>query len=135
MPDSPSGMYKLSARRTVSLMRLSVTLTYSGVLEGTASTASTFIRASLAQDVAQSIPPGKPLVVVDDRSTELPRFRWIAEFYSARGITTNDPDYSSKLFVCWFSDEIPDALHSAIAQVLAKVQWDANAEEYDLTAW
>jgi hypothetical protein len=106
--------------------------TYAGVLEGTPERASLHIRRSITKSVAEVMPPGKPLVVLGNETPVLPSFQWIAEFHSQRGVQTDDPDYNSKLFVCWFTDNISNALYSAIADILAAVDWDNQAIDYDI---
>jgi hypothetical protein len=132
MTHAHGGTYTLTSGRTVFLSRLLLGSTYAGQLEGTLETASYYIRRSLAERIAEVMQPGKPLVVVGNDTSVLPSFQWIAEFHSQRAVHTDDPDYSSQLFVCWFTDDIPDTLHSAIADVLAAVNWEAQATDYDI---
>lgn len=73
-----------------------------------------------------------PVVVLDDGDGTLPGFQWAATFDSRRGTKTSDPDYSSRLALCWFSDTIPANLEQAIASLLGRVDWDAQAEDYDI---
>lgn len=131
MTHAHDGTYTLTSGRTVFLARLLLGSTYVGQLEGTLETASYHIRRSLAERVAEVMQPGKPLVVVGNDIPVLPSFQWIAEFHSQRAVHTDDADYSSRLFVCWFTDGITDTLHSALADVLAVVDWETHATDYD----
>lgn len=125
------GRFTLVDGREVFLTRLVLTQTYAGVLEGSPATVSRSIRKSIADRVAKEL-PRMPLVILDDGEGPLPGFQWAAAFDSPRGTRTTDPDYSSQLALCWFSDTIPSNLEGAIDALLGRVDWDAQAEDYDI---
>ena len=131
MGNQGQGHFTLADGREVILTRLLLTHTYAGALEGTPATISRFIRKGIAGNLAKEL-PRMPLVILDDGQGALPAFQWAATFISSRGTKTNDPDYSSRLALCWFSDTIPANLEGAIATVLEQVDWDAQAEDYDI---
>jgi hypothetical protein len=131
MDNEWRGRLTLADGRQVRLTRLVLTHTYEGLLEGSLTTASRLIRKRLAGELAKEL-PGLPLVILDEGEGPLPGFRWAAAFDSHRGTKTSDPDYSSHLAVCWFSTTIPSNLEGALAAVLGRVDWDAQAEDYDI---
>ena len=126
--------YGLRSDRIVELVRLHVDKTYAGLLEGTPAVATPHVLAGAHEDVARLLSPGQPLLIIHDGTTELPSYRLIAEFESHPGVNTTDPDWGSRLFVCWFVDEPGDTSINALVQsVLPSVNWEAHAEDFDIT--
>lgn len=132
MHHTSSSTYTLPSGRTVFLSRLLMSQTYAGILEGTPEIVSEHISRSLTKNVQQAMSPGTPLVIIGDQTSVLPPLQWIAEFHSSRGVHTNDPDYNSHLFVCWFTEGIPNSFSRMIADILAAIDWEAQAEDYDI---
>lgn len=132
MHNPGKGSFTLADGREVYLTRLLLTRTYEGVLEGAPAAASRHIRKRLAVEVGQSLRVKMPVAVIDEGQPELPSYQWVATFDSSHGVKTKDPDYSSRLAICWFSDALPSELHSAIVATLARVDWDTLAEDYDI---
>lgn len=128
-----TGIYQLPTGREVFLCRLHVERTYSGVLEGGPKTASPHLLKRVPEAAREMMPPGTPLVVVPPLKMPLPQFRLLAKLESERGVQTTDADYNSRLFVCWFVEELDQTIHDLLAAVLAAVDWEANAEDYDIT--
>ena len=133
MTDPLHGRYALADGRTVSLARLLITPTYEGVLEGRPAYISQMLRQRLAVNVPRALGCPAPLVILDDGQAELPPYRWAATFTSPRGVQRADnPDYSSRMSLCGFTSIIPADIHAMIAEALAAVDWDADAEDYDI---
>jgi hypothetical protein len=130
------GNYELSSgdplSDTVFLSRLKMSRVYQGLMSGTFEWASEVIRQSLARNVAEAMPPGKPLVVLDDGSKVLPEFMWIAKFESSSGVRTDESFFTSQLFVCWFSDGISETFESDLQSVFEAADYEANAEDIDM---
>ena len=126
--------YNLGSGRAVGLVRLHVDRTYAGLLEGTPTSATPHLLARAHDDVARTLPPGRPLLVVHDGEAELPAYRLIAEFESRRGVGTNDPDWASRLFVCWFVDDVgTSSIDHFVQSVLRAVDWETQAQDFDMT--
>ena len=125
--------YRLSSGRAVHLIRLHVDRTYAGVLEGRPAAATPHLLARAHDYVARTLPSGRPLLVVHDGATELPANRLIAEFESRHGVGTSDPDLASRLFVCWFVNDVGTGSIDQLAQsVLRAVDWEAQAGNFDI---
>src|SRR5687767_10511338 len=94
--------YRVGSGRIVELVRMHVDRTYAGLLEGIPALATPHILARTHEDAARLVTPGRPLLIIrDDDAGELPPWRLIAELESRRGVGTADPDWASRLFVCW----------------------------------
>jgi hypothetical protein len=116
----------------VSLARLTLLETFHGLFEGSLETASYFRREDLPQHVDKILSPGWPLVVLDDGAPALPRYEWIAEFTSRSGVHETDPDFASRLFVCWYSQDLPADLPGFISSTLSQVDWETSAEDFSI---
>jgi hypothetical protein len=119
--------------REVYLMKLMITPTYEGCLEGNPEQHTQSELGSLPGKARKHMPPGKPLVVLDPRLKVLPDWIWIAEFESQKGVKTADPDFNSRLYVCWFTDDVKRDITVEIGSILSKVDWESNADDYDIT--
>lgn len=126
------GQHRLPDGCAVSLVRFTMAGTYSGCLEGSASAASQAVRESLSERAADLLPPGRPLAVVGPPSGELPRWLCVAQLESRRAVHHTDPDYNSRLYVCWFMDDTTRSLDAVIDSILPHVDWDQVAEDYDI---
>lgn len=126
------GLHRLPNGREVFLVRLKMAGTYSGVIEGTAKTASQHIRKDLTERAAGMLPPGRPLAVVEPPQGDLPQWICMAELESRRGVHNTDPDFNSRLYVCWFMADTARSLDEVIASVLPQVDWEQLAEDYDI---
>jgi hypothetical protein len=93
-------VYRLTSGRAVELVQMHVDRTYAGLLEGVPAEATPHVLARVHEDAARLLPPGRPLWIIRDGTTELPAYRLIAELESRLGVNTADPDWASRLFVC-----------------------------------
>ena len=126
--------FLLGSGRAVRLVRFYLDHTYAGVLEGNSVVATPYILGRLHEDVSRILPPGRPLVIIKPDAAALPAYRLIAHFESARGARTHDPDWGSRLFACWFVDELDDASIGDLARsTLPALDWDAQAADFDRT--
>jgi hypothetical protein len=126
------ALYRLPNGREVFLVRLKMVGTYSGFIEGSAETASRHIREHLTERAAEMLAPGRPLAVVEPPKGELPQWMCLAELESRRGVHNTDPDFSSRLYVCWFMTDTARSLDAVIAALLPQVDWEGIAEDYDI---
>jgi len=112
--------------------RVSILRTYSGCLEGTPETNSPYIREGLGKQIARLMPPGEPLLILDEQRVILPDWLWAARFFSRRGVQHNDPDYNSELYVSWFTEKIGKNLTAELRRVLKQIDWESSARDYDI---
>jgi hypothetical protein len=63
----------------------------------------------------------------------LPRYHLGAELYSRIGVKTSHPDYHSRVSICWFADSLASVIDALVESVLPKLDWEANAADYDIT--
>jgi hypothetical protein len=124
--------YRLPSGRVVYLVRLKMVGTYSGCLEGTAKTNSERIRERLPERSAKELPPARPLAVVAPPTGELPAWLCVAELESRQGVHHTDPDYSSRLYACWFATDMDRSVNSMIEAILPHLNWEELAEDYDI---
>lgn len=124
-------VYHLPGGREIFLVRWAIEGTYAGLLEGTLETASRYIRKSLPERAAQVLSPATPLTVVPAPDGTLPQWLCVAEFGSRRGVNTDDPDFNSMLYACWFMDDTALSLDAVIESILPQLDWDQVAEDYD----
>ena len=143
-----SGRYQLRSGRLVWLCGLHIQPTYRGQHEGTPETASLFILDGMVAAVRRAMPPGEPLMVIKPDVMPLPKFRIIAELESRTGVVKaapqtklfesdeidlpSDPDIQSRLFACWFSDNLDVTVGSLVESAIHDIDWDANAADYDI---
>lgn len=86
--------------------------------------------------VAEKMSPGEPLFILDDGRPELPGCIWMAEFESEDCVKDDEYDeededfLGSRLFVCWFSDGIPDTPNADIQAILEAADWPKNARTF-----
>jgi hypothetical protein len=129
------GDYQLLNGRKISLVRWNIVGTFSGILEGDRISASSFILKNLAERAARIIPPGKPLAVVEPPKGELPHWLCLAEFESSVGVHTSEPDFNSRLYVCWFMEDTVRNLDEVIESILPQINWESLAEDYDIMSF
>jgi hypothetical protein len=122
----------LPSGREVFLCRFAIAPTYAGVLEGTTETASRYIVERLADHAVRVLAPAKPLVVVPPTAMPLPEWLCVAELASRRGARHTGPDYSSRLYVCWFAEDTARGIDAMVEAVLPHLDWDRVAEDYDI---
>jgi hypothetical protein len=132
MHPTHSGEFKLSSGRSVYLSALNMSGTFEGALEGSPETLTRHLRERLAQSVHKILPPGMPLVIIGADVPVLPKYQWVARFFSRRGVNTDDPDYNSELTLCWFSEELYRDLPAAINEILLPLDWERLAGDYDM---
>jgi hypothetical protein len=106
--------------------------TYSDVLEGDRISASLYIRKDLSERAARILPPGHPLAIVEPPKGELPGWLCIAELESPRGVHNTEPDFNSRLYVCWFLEDTARSLDEVIESILPQIDWEGLAEDYDI---
>lgn len=126
------GTHRLPNGRQVHLNRLKLVGTYSGCLEGSAKTISKVIRESLSERVMEVLPPARPLAIVDPPPGELPRWLCVAELESRDGVKHSDPDYNSRLYVCFFTADTTKSVDAMIESILPHVDWEKMAEDYSI---
>jgi hypothetical protein len=107
---------ELADGRAIELRKLTLSETYAGVLEGTRESASRRMLERLDDD-AQS----RSLQVIGQR-TPLASYRCEAYFMS---------EMSSRLWVTWFADEVPDSIGLLLAPLRDAISWKVHAHEYD----
>lgn len=107
---------ELADGRTIQLHELTLSETYAGAFEGSREGASRYLLEQLDRDAKK-----KPLQVIA-RGTPLARYRCEAYFMSAM---------SSRLWVTWFTDEVPDSIGLLLAPLRDAIGWKAHAQEYD----
>lgn len=126
------GDFQLHNGRKISLVRCNMVGTYSGFLEGDRLSTSSFIRKNLIEMAAKILPPGHPLAVVEPYEDELPRWLCVAELESPVGVHNKEPDFNSRLYVCWFMDDTAKSLDEEIEAFLPQIDWEMLAEDYDI---
>jgi len=110
MESPKSTRFTLLNGRKVTLSRLYMREAYSGVIEGTHETASRYILEEISHKVKKIMPPGSPLVLIEENVKALPQLEWIAEFTSYQAVKRDDLDYGSRLYVCWFTEDVYESL-------------------------
>ncbi len=131
-PEPEDDSITLSSGHAVVLMRLVLNQTYGGLLEGTLETASRYIRRNLQERTRQAFPYVEGVAIVDDGGGTLPHLQWMALFECGKPVRTDHPDYASRLVVCWFTNRLPADMKTMLEHVLAHLEWDALAEDYDI---
>jgi hypothetical protein len=126
-----NGAFRLATGREVYLVSFLLTHTYEGHLEGSPETLTPHIRTAVPRQVATAMPPGRPLVFLGQDAMPLPEHRLIAELYSRDAARLKDPDYASRLYLCWFLDTVVGSLDDLVLTALARVDWEASAEDFD----
>ena len=124
-------LFKTPKELPVYLTQLSITQTYEGHHEGNPARISRSIRRDLTAHFRQRMPSINAIVVFEDGQDILPGLQWIAEFGCSQAVRTNDPDYISRLCVCWFTEALPDSLVTALEAALRRADYEINAEDYD----
>lgn len=128
------GAYLTSSGRKVSLLGLHMKRTWLGLLEGTPEFATERIRKrsyqSLMQEMRVDFAPAQAAIVVDKGWAALPPYQWTA-LLQGPAIHSTDPDYESRLCICWFSPTIPKDFNQMVAEVISSVEWEDVAEDFD----
>jgi hypothetical protein len=130
--EAHMARYRLLNGREVYLSRFTLAPTYAGLAEGSPEMASPFILERVAQKAALLLPPANPLVVVPPPRMPLPCWLCVAELGSRRGARESDPDYNSRLFVCWFAENTEWSIDALVEAVLPHLDWERVAEDYDI---
>lgn len=125
--------FRLPSGREVYICRLFMNYSYEGMLAGDPAVWGPKILKEVPEYVQSVMPPGVPLVVLDPGVKRLPEIRWVAELESRKGARTDDPDFNSHLFVCWFTDDLSGSFRELLRPVLHQLNWEANANDYDFT--
>ncbi len=126
------GVHRLPNGREDFLVRWNMVGTYAGVIAGSLKVASQAIRDNLPERAAEMLPPGRPLAVVEPPMGELPQWMCMAEIESRRGVHNTDPDFNSRLYVCWFMADTGRSLDEVVESILPHVDWEGLAEDYDI---
>lgn len=124
--------YRLPNGRKVGLVRWNMVGTYADILEGDRISASPYIRKDLTNRAARILPPGHPLAVVEPPKGELPRWLCVAELESPVGVHNTEPDFNSRLYICWFMENTARSMDKVIDSILSHVDWERMAEDYDI---
>jgi len=126
--------FQLASGRTIQLVQLSITGTYSGFIIGTPEVASKYILDDLPRSVGKILRSNTPLLVIPSKIYPLPDYLWITEFISSRGTKNTDSDYYSMLSVCWFSNKTAfnRKLNTVISAMVVDIDWDQHAKDYDM---
>lgn len=114
------------------MIRFTMVGTYAGALEGSAIAVSQVVRESLSERAADLLPPGRPLAIVSPPAGELPQWLCVAQLESGDGVHNTDPDYSSRLYACWFMNDTARSLDAVLDSVLPHLDWERLAEDYDI---
>ncbi len=125
--------YRLQDNRKIILRRLVIEGTYRHLVEGTLEFASPRILKDAARRAKEILDPATPLIILDPAIVPLPRWMLVAEFESRTAVHTTDSDFASVLYLCWFLDRINGSIGRLIRPILPKIDWNLNAEDYDIT--
>ena len=98
---------------------------------GSLETITELILKDLPLQAAGMLSPAKPLVVVPPPRTPLPGWLCVAELRSEQGARQTDPDFTSRLYVCWFADDTARSIDAMVEEILPCVDWEQAAEDYD----
>jgi hypothetical protein len=126
------GRHHLPNGREVYLSRFAIAPTYAGVREGSPETASPHILEQLPERAGRVLSPAKPLVIVPPSQMPLPEWLCVAELGSRSGTRQTDPDYRSRLYVCWFAGDTGRSIDTMVEAVLPHLDWEQAAEDYDI---
>jgi hypothetical protein len=124
--------YRLANGREVYLDCWIMVGTYAGALCGSPATLSPGLRQHVATWAADLLPPAQPLVAIEAPAGELPDWFCVARLRSLQGARTTDPDYASRLYVCWFTGDTSQRLDAMIEALLPHLDWERRAEDYDV---
>lgn len=69
-------------------------------------------------------------IVLDEGWRAFPRIKWMARFES-RAIHEKNTDWKSRLAVCRFTPGLPTNFDRMVAEVVAKLDWERIAEDFD----
>ncbi len=125
--------YHLSTGREAHLTQFALASTYSGMMEGSPETASKYILEQISEHASRMLPPAHPLVIVPSSVIPLPRWMCVASLDSQSGVRQEDPDYHSHLYVCWFTNDTDRSIDAMVDEILPYLDWERNAEDYDIT--
>ncbi len=132
IPFDGGMSFRLKEGRTVRLKALHVSGTYAGVLEGAPRHIHKFVLPRVPREVEEHMPPGKPLIILP-AVLPLPSWKIVAHLESRSGARTDDPDMYSCLFICWFQQSLTGSLQGMLRKVLRSIDWEAHAENFDVT--
>jgi hypothetical protein len=76
------------------------------------------------------MPPGGPLVVLPPIDPPLPPFRFAAELDSWPGVGSSVQGVGSRLYLCWFGDELADSVHDMVWEAWQEVDWESAAADF-----
>lgn len=130
-PERQRSRYQLPKGRQVQLTRFALASTYIGVMEGSPETASKYILGQISEHASRLLPPAKPLVVVPTFKIPLPKWMCVAKL-SSEGTQQYDPDYRSFLYACWFTYDTNRSIDSMIEEILPYLDWEQNAQDYNI---
>ena len=132
MDEKQKQVHRLPSGREVYLVRLAIRPTYEGVLEGSAADVSRYILKRLPEIAKMVMPPAKPLAIISSPQFPLPAWLCVAELDSRQGVRQTDPDFNSRLFVCWFLEDTATSIDAMVESILPHLEWDRLAEDYDI---
>ena len=119
-------------RRGISARRFTIEGTYCGVVEGSREEASRRLLPGLPERAAQMLPPATPLVVLAPDVAPLPDWLCVAELESTVPVSAGRSDANSRLYVAWFVTDLSRSIDEMVKAMLPLIDWDANAEDYEL---
>lgn len=120
----------------VFFVSLNVRSSYEGLIIGSKETHSRHIKSDKVDFFSRWIDDGrnkkKPVYAIGYKGDVAPALCWICELESRKAVHTDDPDFNSYLYVCWFSEDTAAGIDQHIETVLKKVNWAKHAADYDV---
>ncbi|MGB7069566.1 MAG: hypothetical protein WBD22_08735 [Pyrinomonadaceae bacterium] len=133
-PESDSNYHERTFRSfdgfEIYVVGLSMSLTYSGVLEGTPEICTRSMRSRPKQLMEGFASDDTPFLFLDSAGTSLLDIQWLGNFECHATVGTNDFEYRSHLCVCWFTKDIPRDLHEMLSNTLKSISWKTKADDY-----
>jgi len=130
--SEPPTEHVLTDGRVVILKHFELRGTYSGQMEGSRASGSVRILESLPEFAARMLDGDGPVVVIPSPTMPLPDWLCLAELESDSAAKSDDPDMISRLRLCWFVTDTTRSVDSMVSAVLPFVDWEAQAEDFDI---
>jgi hypothetical protein len=120
------GWFKLNSGRSVLLQQFHVRATALEILEGSADWIRTEVLRKLPVEVSKRY-GNTGLLLRAPAAGPLPGYTFFADLYSYEPI---QPGFEcSRLVVCWFGDNLPESVRSAVASQLETLDWNIYAKD------
>jgi len=126
------GTFTLPGGREVFLCNFHVEATYNDFPASNLVEVSPVILARVPARVRAIMPPGEPLVVLPPADPPLGSFRFTAEFESSPGARSSERGVGSRLYLCWFGNELAASVHDMAWEALGEVEWEAVAADFHI---